>query len=196
MEKKLKILFLCTGNSCLSQMAEGFVRYLKKNEIEVHSAGISPKGIDPLAIKVMAEVGIDIFSQKSTSIEEIKGIDFDYVITLCDNTQRTCPAFPANVSVIHMGFEDPPKPAENSQSETETIGHYRRVRNQIKAFIEKMPETLTNNKSNVKFDPRQLLGGISVTPNQQPKDSSFCLIYFQRAIHTSTMGALAEKEIT
>jgi arsenate reductase len=109
---KLKILFLCTGNSCRSQMAEGFTRHLKNEDIEVYSAGTDPQGIDPRAIKAMAEIGIDISTQSSTSIDEIKGVEIDYVITLCDNAQKTCPTFPAKTSVIHVGFEDPPRLAK------------------------------------------------------------------------------------
>jgi arsenate reductase len=164
--KKLKILFLCTGNSCRSQIAEGFTRQLKKGEIEARSAGIEPKGIDPRAIKTMAEVGIDISSQSSTSIDEIKDIEFDYVITLCNNAQKTCPSFPSKTSVLHVGFEDPPKLAENARDEEEAMHHYRRVRDQIKTFVEQLPGTLVNKKPDVEFDPRQLLGGISTVPNR------------------------------
>ena len=130
--KKLKILFLCTGNSCRSQMAEGFTRQLKKDEIDSRSAGIEPKGIDPRAVKAMAEVGINILSQSSTSIDEIKDVEFDYVITLCDNAHKTCPAFPAKTSVIHVGFEDPPRLSKNARDEEEAMQHYRRIRGQMK----------------------------------------------------------------
>ena len=168
--KKVKILFLCTGNSCRSQIAEGFTRRLKKGEIEARSAGLEPKGIDPRAIKTMAEVGIDISSQSSTSIDEIKYIEFDYVITLCDNAQKTCPSFPAKTSIIHEGFEDPPRLAENARDEEEAMQHYRRVRDQIKTFVEQLPDTLLNRKQNVEFDPRQLLNRISTDLNQRSED--------------------------
>jgi arsenate reductase len=168
--KKVKILFLCTGNSCRSQIAEGFTRQLKKAEIEVRPAGIEPKGIDPRAIKIMAEVGIDISNQGSKSIDEIKDIEFDYVITLCDNAQKTCPSFPAKTSIIHVGFEDPPSLAENARDEEEAMQHYRRVRNQIKTFVEQLPDILTNKKPDIEFDPRQLLSGISTDRNQQSED--------------------------
>ena len=168
--KKLKILFLCTGNSCRSQIAEGFTRQLKKGEVEARSAGIDPKGIDPRAIKTMAEIGIDISSQSSTSIDEIKDIEFDYVITLCDNAQKTCPSFPAKTSIIHVGFEDPPRLAENARDEEEAMQHYRRVRDQIKTFVEQLPDILTNKKPDIEFDPRQLLSGISTGLSQRSED--------------------------
>ena len=126
-ENKLKILFLCTENSCRSQMTEGFARHLKSDRIDGYSAGTVPKGVDPMAVKAMTEIGIDISRQKSTSIDEIKSIEFDYVITLCDNAQKTCPTFPAKTSVMHFGFEDPPKLAENARTEEEAMQHYRRV---------------------------------------------------------------------
>ena len=168
--KKLKILFLCTGNSCRSQMAEGFTRQLKKDEIDARSAGIDPKGIDPRTIKAMAEVGINISSQSSTSIDEIKGVEFDFVITLCDNAQKTCPAFPAKTGVIHVGFEDPPRLAKNARDEEEAMQHYRRVRDQIKIFVEQLPDTLINKKPDIEFDPRQLLNGISADLNPISED--------------------------
>ena len=115
--KRYKILFLCTGNSCRSQMAEGFTRHLIKDRIDAYSAGVDPKEIDPRAIKAMAEVGIDISRQQSKSTDDIKNMEFDFVITLCDNAQKTCPSFPAKTSVVHMRFDDPPKLAENSRNE-------------------------------------------------------------------------------
>ena len=94
-DKIFKILFLCTGNSCRSQMAEGFTRHLLKDQIDAYSADVDPKGIDPRAITAMAEVGIDISGQQSKSTGDIKDMQFDFVITLCDNAQKTCPIFPA-----------------------------------------------------------------------------------------------------
>ena len=136
---KLKILYLCTGNSCRSQMAEGFTRHLKGDEIEPLSAGVAPKGIDPRATKAMAEIGIDISKQTSKSLDDIKGIDFDYVLTLCDNAQQSCPSFPAKTRVMHVGFQDPPKLAATARNEEEAMLHYRRVRDEIKNFVEKLP---------------------------------------------------------
>ncbi len=111
-QRKPRILFLCTGNSCRSQMAEGFTRYLKTDQIKAHSAGVAPKGVDPRAVRAMAEVGIDISKQGSKSLDEVGDIEFDYVITLCDNAQKTCPMFPAKTRVMHVGFEDPPRLAD------------------------------------------------------------------------------------
>jgi arsenate reductase len=141
---KIRILFLCTGNSCRSQMAEGWARHLKGEEIEAHSAGVSPKGIDPRAVSAMAEAGIDISGQKSRSVAEIRGVTFDYVITLCDHAHQSCPAFPGKVKVIHVGFEDPPQLAKSARSEDEAMGHYRRIRDQIRMFVERLPESLMN----------------------------------------------------
>jgi len=141
-QAQTRVLFLCTGNSCRSQMAEGFSRHLKSGEIEAHSAGVNPKGVDPRAVKAMAEVGIDISAQKSRSIDEVKHLEFDYVITLCDNAQKTCPTFPAKTSVMHVGFEDPPRLAAAVRDGEETLTHYRRVRDEIRKFIEGLPEVL------------------------------------------------------
>jgi len=123
-------------------MAEGFSRHLKSGEIEAHSAGVNPKGVDPRAVKAMAEEGIDISAQKSRSIDEVKHLEFDYVITLCDNAQKTCPTFPAKTSVMHVGFEDPPRLAAAVRDGEETLTHYRRVRDEIRKFIEGLPEVL------------------------------------------------------
>jgi arsenate reductase len=144
MEDKLKILFACTGNSCRSQMAEGWTRHLKGAEIEAHSAGINPMPVDPRAIAVMAEVGIDISTQTSTSIAEVSNEHFDYVVTLCDHAHRSCPAFPARTRVVHANFEDPPTLALGAGSEEEALEHYRRVRDEIRDFVEQLPGALVN----------------------------------------------------
>ena len=141
-QAQTRVLFLCTGNSCRSQMAEGFTRYLKSGGIEAHSAGVNPKGVDLRAIKAMAEVGIDISTQKSRSIDEVKHLEFDYVITLCDNAQETCPIFPAKTRVIHVPFEDTPRLAAAVRDGEETLTHYRRVRDEIRKFIESLPAVL------------------------------------------------------
>ncbi|UCG14998.1 MAG: arsenate reductase ArsC [Deltaproteobacteria bacterium] len=138
-----RILFLCTGNSCRSQMAQGFARHLKSDEIEAHSAGVAPKGVDPRAIEAMAEAGVDISNQSSKSLDEISQVEFDYVVTLCDNAQRTCPSFPGKkTKVVHVGFEDPPKLAATATGEEEIMGHYRRIRDKIRAFVEQLPKPL------------------------------------------------------
>ncbi len=142
MPEKIKILFLCTGNSCRSQMTEGFTRKMKCEVAEPYSAGIEKKKVDPLAIKVMYEAGVDISSQESKTIDELPDIDFDYVITLCSDAHNTCPVFPAKTTVLHFGFDDPPRLALNSESENDALVHYRRVRNEIRSFIEKFPDVL------------------------------------------------------
>jgi arsenate reductase len=135
MAEKMKILFLCTGNSCRSQMAEAWTRHLRGDEFDAYSAGIEPKEIDPRAVKAMAEVGIDISLQKSKDIDSLGPIEFDYVITLCDNAREACPYYPAKTKLIHKGFDNPPRLAEGAKSEDEAMEHYRRVRDEIKAFI-------------------------------------------------------------
>jgi len=135
MSEKKKILFLCTGNSCRSQMAEAWTRYLKNDEFEAHSAGITPKGVDPRAVKAMAEAGIDISRQRSKDIDSLGSVEFDYVVTLCDNARESCPYYPAKTKLIHMGFDDPPMLAESAKSEDEAMEHYRRVRDEIKKFV-------------------------------------------------------------
>jgi len=131
----MKVLFLCTGNSCRSQMAEGFARFLKSDFINAYSAGTAPKGLDPRAIKVMAEVGIDITQQRSKHLDEFNNTEFDYVITLCDHAHESCPLFPGKTKVIRVGFDDPPRLAAITASEEEILNHYRRVRDEIKQFI-------------------------------------------------------------
>ncbi|MEO0249251.1 MAG: arsenate reductase ArsC [candidate division WOR-3 bacterium] len=139
---KLKVLFLCTGNSCRSQMAEGWARHLKGDAIEAYSAGTEPKGLDPRAIAAMAEVGIDISGQRSKSVAELGDIEFDYVITLCSDAQASCPFFPAKIAVIHHGFDDPPELALGAYTEEEAMLHYRRVRDEIKEWVKTLPESL------------------------------------------------------
>lgn len=139
---KMKILFLCTGNSCRSQMAEGWARVLKGGEIEAYSAGIETHGLNPRAVKVMAEAGVDISGHRSKHVDELKGVVFDYVITVCDNAHESCPLFPRRTKVVHVGFDDPPRLAKGAKSEEEALGHYRRVRDEIRAFVESLPESL------------------------------------------------------
>ncbi len=131
-------------------MAEALTNLLKGDVVEAYSAGVDPKGVDPRAVKVMAELGIDISAQKSKSIDDIldMDIDFDYVITLCDNAQKSCPAFPARVGVIHVGFDDPPKLATGAASEEEAMEHYRRVRDEIWDFVLTLPESLEKKDRN------------------------------------------------
>jgi len=123
-------------------MAEGWTRALKNDEIEVYSAGIEIHGLNPNAVKVMAEAGVDISSQKSQHIDEFKDTKIDYVITVCSHAHETCPFFPGNAKVIHVGFDDPPKLSPPDASEEEKLDGFRRVRDEIRAFVETLPEFL------------------------------------------------------
>jgi arsenate reductase len=141
-DRKLKVLFLCTGNACRSQMAEGWARKLKGNVLEPYSAGTDPRGLDPRAVRVMAEAGVDISAQRSKPVEEFAGQAFDYVVTVCDRASESCPIFPGRTTVVHRGFDDPPHLARGAKTEDEALAHYRRVRDEIRAFVEGLPEGL------------------------------------------------------
>ena len=140
--KKIRILFLCTGNSCRSQMAEGWTRALKGETFEAYSAGIETHGLNPNAVRVMAEAGVDISGQKSQKISEFRGMDFDYVVTVCGHAHENCPFFPGKAKVVHAGFQDPPKMALEVEGEQEKLDCYRRVRDDIRAFVSKLPDNL------------------------------------------------------
>ncbi len=142
-KEKIKVLFLCTGNSCRSQIAEGWARHLKGNVIDAYSAGIRPIGVSSRAIKTMAEAGVDISMHQSQRIDEFSGIDFDYVVTLCDNASESCPVFSGKAVIVHKPFDDP---YFASGSEEDIMATFRKVRDEIKAFVEKLPEILTNSK--------------------------------------------------
>ena len=146
MKNRLKILFLCTGNSCRSQMAEGWARHLKGNVLEPYSAGIETHGLNPSAVKVMAEVGVDISGHRSKHVSELADIAFDYVVTVCDNARESCPLFPGRAKVVHAGFDDPPRLAKDAKTEEEALGHYRRVRDEIRAFVETLPDSVTGKR--------------------------------------------------
>ena len=139
---KLKILYLCTGNSCRSQMAEGWTRYLRGESIETWSAGTTPKSLDPRAVEVMREAGVDISGQRSNAVEELIDLELDYVVTVCDGAHESCPVFPGRARIVHRGFEDPPKLAEEATSEEEALSHYRRIRDEIRRFVDTLPEGL------------------------------------------------------
>ncbi len=142
---KLKILFLCTGNSCRSQMAEGWARALKSDLIEAYSAGIERLGLNPNAVKVMAEAGVDISCQRSKNVDEVQAIDFDYVVTVCGHANETCPMWlRGKAKVIHVGFDDPPVLAKNAKTDEEGLGFYRRVRDEIRDFIDALPGSLNS----------------------------------------------------
>lgn len=142
MEPQLTILFLCTGNSCRSQMAEGWARELMGEKFQFLSAGIEAHGLNPFAVEVMNEVGINISNQKSKTLEDIEGEIVDLVITVCDNASETCPHFPGEVEVIHQSFDDPPKLAEDYDSDEDKLECYREVRDEIKDFILAIREEL------------------------------------------------------
>jgi arsenate reductase len=135
MPKKIKILFLCTGNSCRSQMAEGWARHLRGEEITPYSAGIETHGLNPLAVRVMAEAGVDISGHSSKLVTDLPDQVFDLVITVCGHADENCPFFPGPTRVMHQGFDDPPKLAVGAASEEEALTHYRRVRDEIRNFI-------------------------------------------------------------
>ncbi len=141
-KQKLKVLFLCTGNSCRSQMAEGWARHLKGDAIDAYSAGIETHGLNPHAVRVMAEAGVDISGHRSKHVDELKSIAFDYVVTVCDHAYESCPLFPGRTRVIHVGFDDPPRLAKEAKTEEQALSCYRRVRDEIQAFIERLPEGL------------------------------------------------------
>jgi arsenate reductase len=134
-----KILVLCTGNSCRSQMAHGYLKYFGKEKVEVFSAGVEIHGLNPFAVGIMAEDGIDISKNTSNHVDEYSNINFDYVITVCDNAKESCPFFPSQTKTIHHSFEDPSKASGSSK---ELIAEFRKVRNQIKEFSKSFIENL------------------------------------------------------
>ncbi len=137
-----KILFLCTGNSCRSQMAEGWARHLKAGVIAPYSAGIETHGMNPDAIRVMAEAGVDISGQRSKNVSELGDIEFDYVVTVCGHANENCPVFRGKAKVVHVGFDDPPRLAKDAKTEEERLAPYRRVRDEIREFVRTLPESL------------------------------------------------------
>ncbi len=128
------ILVLCTGNSCRSQMAEGYLRHFAKHRATIYSAGIETHGVNPLAIKVMAEDGIDISNHTSNNVNEYIDIDFDLILTVCNNAEENCPYFPSKALKFHYNFPDP---AKKTGTEEEILNEFREVRDQIKAYTEK-----------------------------------------------------------
>ncbi|MBI5688214.1 MAG: arsenate reductase ArsC [Verrucomicrobia bacterium] len=143
---KIKVLFLCTGNSCRSQMAEGWARALKSDVVESYSAGIETHGMNPHAIRVMAEAGVDISKQHSKMLDELRGVTFDYVVTVCGHANEHCPLFPGKTKAVHVGFEDPPKLTKNMDDGEAKLAVYRRVRDEIRRFVETLPESLKSEK--------------------------------------------------
>ena len=140
--EQLKVLFLCTGNSCRSQMAEGWARHLLEGQVEPYSAGIMANGLHPDAVRVMAEAGVDISGQTSDELGEYADTAFDYVVTVCGHAHEHCPVFPGKTRVVHVGFDDPPRLAEDALTEEERLAPFRRVRDEIRDFVAELPERL------------------------------------------------------
>jgi arsenate reductase len=135
------VMFLCTGNSCRSQMAEGFCRKYWGQKFNAHSAGTKKHGMNERAMRVMLEAGVDISSHYSKTTEELPKVTFDYVVTVCDSAKESCPYFPGG-KIVHVGFEDPPALTRGMTDEEEILRVYRRVRDEIEAAIKKLPELL------------------------------------------------------
>jgi arsenate reductase (thioredoxin) len=138
-----RVLFLCTGNSCRSLMAEGWARALRPGDIDAYSAGTNPQGMNRLAVRAMAEAGVDISRHESKHLDALSGITFDYVVTVCGNAHESCPVFTGGAKVVHFGFDDPPALAKGAASDDEAMPHYRRVRDEIRRFVETLPQALT-----------------------------------------------------
>jgi len=138
--RKLRVLFLCTGNSARSQIAEAWTNALAGDRIRAWSAGTSPKGLDPRVVEVMAEAGIDVSAQRSKPVEEVRRLPFDLVVTVCDAARESCPVFPGSVRHLHAGFDDPPRLAAAAADEAEALSIYRRIRDEIRAFVEELGE--------------------------------------------------------
>ena len=136
--RRMKVLFLCTGNSCRSQMAEGWARHLCGDRIEAYSAGIETHGLNPRAVRAMAEAGVDIAAHRSKTVDDLNGVEFDLVVTVCGHAHEHCPLFPGRARVVHAGFDDPPKLSANATTEEEAMAPYRRVRDEIRAFVARL----------------------------------------------------------
>lgn len=122
-------------------MAEGWAKALKADCIEAYSAGVDPHGMNERAIQVMAESGIDISNQHSKHVDELADITFDYVVTVCDHAHESCPVLPG-ARIVHVGFDDPPRLARDAKTDEEALNHYRRIRDEIKTFVEHLPDNL------------------------------------------------------
>jgi arsenate reductase (thioredoxin) len=153
MAGRLKILFLCTGNACRSQMAEGWARRLRGDVLEPYSAGIEVHGVNAQAVRVMSEAGVDISGHRSKHVDELKDVPFDYVVTVCDNAHESCPLFlgrGGKTRIVHVGFDDPPRLAAGAKTEEEALAHYRRVRDEIRDFVLTLPGALTREPRDTK----------------------------------------------
>ena len=138
-KEKLKVMFLCTGNSCRSQMAEGWAEHLKGESIESFSAGVDPGKLNERAVEVMAEAGVDISGHRPKHADDLCGIEFDYVVTVCDHAHETCPVFGGGAKVVHRKFDDP---SFVIGTRDEVMSEFRRVRDEIRDFVASMPECL------------------------------------------------------
>ncbi len=139
---RLRILFLCTGNACRSQMAEGWARHLRADRIEPFSAGTAPAGLDPLAVEVMAECAVDISSHQSKHVLTFWDVPLDYVITLCHHARQVCLVSMLDAPLIHAGFDDPPRLALHAPDTRHALAHYRRVRDEIRNFVATLPQSI------------------------------------------------------
>ena len=139
---KLRVLFLCTGNSCRSQMAEGWARALCSDKIEPYSAGIEKHGLNPRAVQVMREANVDICGQKSQTVDDLGSVQFDVVITVCGHADENCPTFHGAPKVVHVGFDDPPALAREAETDEESLAHYRRVCGEIREWVTTLPQSL------------------------------------------------------
>ena len=149
-DRRPRVLFLCTGNSCRSQMAEGWARHLLADQVDAVSAGTDPHGLNPLAVKAMASAGVDSSGHTSKTVDACDPDSLDLVVTVCGHANENCPVFLGNTRVIHHGFDDPPKLAADAKTEEEALPHYERVRDEIRAFITTLPELLTQTKQGAK----------------------------------------------
>lgn len=146
MTTRPSVLFLCTGNACRSQMAEGFTRAMWGDAIKAFSAGVEARGLDPRAVTVMAEAGVDIASARSKTVDALPGVAFDLVVTLCGHARDTCPYLPGAARRLHVGFDDPPSLAEGAPNEAAALDHYRTVRDAIREFVRGLPGLLASDR--------------------------------------------------
>ena len=142
MRPKPKVLFLCTGNSCRSQMAEGWTRQLHGDRLEPYSAGTRPGRVDPRAVAVMREAGVDISAQNSKHLDDVLKVGLDWVVTVCDHANESCPVFPGEIRRMHVSFDDPPRLSADAETEEAALVIYRRVRDEIRQFVAGLPARL------------------------------------------------------
>lgn len=142
--ERYSVLFLCTGNSCRSQMAEGWARHLKSHAIEAYSAGTQKHGMNQVAVEVMMDAGVDISGHCSKTLNRFANIEFDLVVTVCDNAHESCPVFPGAPRIVHRSFDDPPRLAQNAENDMEALEHYRRVCKEIQQFVGELPDRLSD----------------------------------------------------